>query len=141
MGCGEARLAKCLPDYKIHSFDLVAVNERVAACDMAHTPLQDNSVDSVVFCLSLMGLNQRDYIKEANRILKDNGILKIAEVESRFKNLSIDHFIRLICKFGFELKWKDTKSDYFVFMDFKKIGSPKKKLPEVNLKPCFYKKR
>ena len=33
-GCGEAVLAQSVPNI-VHSFDLVALNERVMACDMA----------------------------------------------------------------------------------------------------------
>ncbi|KAK6036412.1 hypothetical protein COOONC_26083, partial [Cooperia oncophora] len=55
---------------KVHSFDLVAVNDRVTACDMAHLPMKDLSADIVVFCLSLMGTNLIDYIKETRRVLK-----------------------------------------------------------------------
>lgn len=37
MGCGDARLALKLNKIaNVHSFDLVAVNERVTVCDMAH---------------------------------------------------------------------------------------------------------
>lgn len=37
MGCGDARLALKLNNIAtVHSFDLVAVNERVTVCDMAH---------------------------------------------------------------------------------------------------------
>ncbi len=35
MGCGEARLAKSVKQ-KVYSFDLVAINKRVTACDMAN---------------------------------------------------------------------------------------------------------
>jgi len=56
MGCGEAHLALSVKN-KVHSFDLVAVNERITACDMAHVPLKDGCVDIVVFCLALMGVN------------------------------------------------------------------------------------
>lgn len=69
MGCGDANLAKSVSQ-KVHSFDLVANNDLVTACDMAKVPLKDQSVDVVVFCLSLMGTNLTDYLKEANRILK-----------------------------------------------------------------------
>lgn len=68
-GCGEAELAKSVKQ-KVHSFDLVAANDSVTACDMAHVPLTNASVDVAVFCLSLMGTNLQDYIVEANRILK-----------------------------------------------------------------------
>ena len=69
------------------------------------------------------------------------GTLKIAEVESRFQNLSVEEFIAKVQKFGFKLKWKDENEKYFVFMDFKKVEKTKKKVPELQLKPCFYKKR
>lgn len=68
-GCGEAKLARSVTQ-TVHSFDLVAVNDEVVACDMAHVPLEDQSVDVAVFCLSLMGTNLHDYLLEANRVLK-----------------------------------------------------------------------
>ena len=144
-GCGEAKLAEMLQKscQKIHSFDLVAANDRVTVCDFSRTPLKDGSVDIAVFCLSLMGSNLRDYLHEANRVLKDNGTMKIAEVESRFTGeVSVDKFVSIVEKLGFKLKWKDLKHDYFYLMDFKKVGPAKmKKVSEFNLKPCLYKKR
>lgn len=38
--------------------------------EMSHVPLKDGTVDVAVFCLSLMGSNFKDYIIEANRVLK-----------------------------------------------------------------------
>lgn len=35
-GCGTAKLAASLPKHKVSSFDLVAANSRVIACNMAH---------------------------------------------------------------------------------------------------------
>ena len=69
---------------KINSFDLYALNEHVTVADVKNVPIKDESMDVVVFCLSLMGTNLADFILEANRILKQNGHLKIAEVRSRF---------------------------------------------------------
>jgi len=34
-GCGEAKIARSVPNV-VHSFDLVALNEHVTACDMAN---------------------------------------------------------------------------------------------------------
>ena len=34
-GCGEARLAASVPN-TVHSFDLIAANDTVVACDIAH---------------------------------------------------------------------------------------------------------
>ncbi|KAL6256975.1 hypothetical protein P5V15_011910 [Pogonomyrmex californicus] len=140
-GCGEARLAASIP-HTVHSFDFIALNDKVKACDMAHTPLLMNSVHVVVFCLSLMGSNLNDYIIEANRVLKNNGILKIAEVESRFED--IGNFIKLLRSYGFRNTWKDLSHNLFYFMDFKKeedISIKRKNLPQITLKSCLYKKR
>jgi len=144
-GCGEARLARSVEN-EVSSFDLVAANERVVACDMANVPLPDTSVDVAVFCLSLMGTNIRDYLFEASRVLKVGGTLKIAELESRFKGeaCDINKFIESIEKFGFQNSWKDLQKDFFYFLDFKKVTDCKKKkgkLPDIELKPCLYKKR
>lgn len=68
-GCGEGRLGQTI-EQKCHSLDLVAANDSVVACDMAYTPLQSNSINVAVFCLSLMGTNLKDFILEANRVLK-----------------------------------------------------------------------
>lgn len=89
MGCGDARLASSVSN-KVHSFDLVASNPAVpvVACDIAHVPLQDCSVDIVVFCLSLMGTNVYDFIREAYRILRPQGLIRIAEVRSRFEGMT-----------------------------------------------------
>lgn len=71
LGCGEAKLAEKLsPKHEVHSYDLCAINERVEACNIAKLPLDKEKVDVVVFCLSLMGTNLPDFIKEAHRILK-----------------------------------------------------------------------
>ena len=144
LGCGEARLARSVPN-TVHSFDLVAANERVTVADIAPTPLEPASVDVVVFCLSLMGTNIRDFVFEAARILKVGGTLKIAELESRFQgeDLSVESFIQNVEKFGFKNSWKDLKKDFFYFIDFTKTGDvkKKKKLPELALKACLYKKR
>ena len=144
-GCGEARLSRSVEN-KVYSFDLVALNDRVTACDMANVPLADNSVDVAVFCLALMGTNIRDFLFEAARVLKVGGTLKIAELESRFQGevCSIDTFIAGVQKYGFKNSWKDLKKDFFYFLDFKKVQDIKKKkgkLPEIELKPCLYKKR
>lgn len=72
-GCGQAELAQTLEESncKVFSFDFVAVNKYVTAGDMAHTKLFNGSVNIAVFCLSLMGSDLSQYIKEANRVLKE----------------------------------------------------------------------
>lgn len=70
--------------------------------------------------------------------------MKIAEVESRFDNISL--FVTNLTKYGFENTKVDKANEMFVFMDFKKTQdisktALKKKLPILELKPCIYKKR
>uniref|UniRef100_A0A1Y1LHH6 Ribosomal RNA-processing protein 8 n=1 Tax=Photinus pyralis TaxID=7054 RepID=A0A1Y1LHH6_PHOPY len=140
-GCGDAKLAKSVP-HKVHSFDLVATDDTVTACDMAHVPLTNDSVDVIVFCLSLMGTNLKEYFMEAKRVLKNNGLLKIAEVESRFED--INSFISKLRSYGFVNKAKDLSHNLFCFLDFELNKSKSVKnenLPAITLKPCLYKKR
>jgi superfamily II DNA or RNA helicase len=84
-GCGEADLAAALSDrHIVHSFDHVAIDDSVTACDVAHTPLEQASLDAAIFCLSLMGSNFADYIREAARVLKRDRVLHIYEATTRF---------------------------------------------------------
>ena len=50
-------------------------------------------------------------------------------------------FTSAVDKCGFQLKLKDLSNKYFYMFDFVKMAECKKKIPEFNLKPCFYKKR
>ena len=101
LGCGEARLAKELPQHDVKSFDLVAANDRVIECDIANVPLSSGSVQVVVFCLSLMGTNYADFLIEARRILVPNGLLLIAEVASRFESHDPSEFAEGVKALGF----------------------------------------
>ncbi|XP_015917976.2 ribosomal RNA-processing protein 8 [Parasteatoda tepidariorum] len=141
MGCGDAKIARTLSSCIIHSFDLVALNDFVTPCNISKVPLSNESVDVVVFCLSLMGTNLKEYIQEAYRIAKFGGILKIAEVESRIPNL--DQFIKSIQSLGFSIEKKDVEHKLFVFLEFKKMKKNKKgaRVQDITLKPCLYKKR
>lgn len=138
-GCGDAKLARSVQN-TVHSFDLVALNDKVTVCDMSKVPLKDNTVDIAVFCLSLMGTNLSAYLNEANRVLKNNGTLLIAEVTSRFQ--SIGSFVLQVEKMGFKIKQQDTENKMFVMMEFKKTSRTKVSLQDdLQLKPCVYKKR
>jgi hypothetical protein len=111
-GCGEAKLAEAVSDrHTVHSFDHVAINDNVVACDMAHVPLDDETLDVAIFSLSLMGANFTDYLREAYRTLKLDGQLHIIEATSRFTDR--DGFIKALKELGFggidvEDKWKFT---------------------------------
>jgi len=175
-GCGDAKLACRLLQIKngtecpfiVHSLDLVANgNELITPCDMANTSLQTASVDVGVFCLALMGINIADFIREAHRVLKKDGILKIAEVRSRFEGSSdgekygkqygkegkkkikakqadtrvFDQFIEVMVKLGFRMLRTDKSNTMFMFIDFVKNERKPSKEVTFSAKPCIYKRR
>jgi hypothetical protein len=111
-GCGEAKLSEAVSDtHTVHSFDHVAVDENVTACDMTHVPLDDHALDVAVFSLSLMGANFCDYVREAHRTLKLDGQLHIIEATERFSDRK--GFTGALEQLGFAIvsvedKWKFT---------------------------------
>ncbi|XP_027720263.1 ribosomal RNA-processing protein 8 [Vombatus ursinus] len=139
-GCGDCHLASSVKN-TVHCFDLAALDPRVTVCDMAQVPLKDESVDVAVFCLSLMGTNLSDFLKEANRVLKPGGMLKVAEVASRFVDMR--GFLGALAQLGFKLVSKDLTNSYFYLLNFHKIGPPKAQGPlrGLTLRPCLYKRR
>ena len=96
-----------------------------------------------------MGTNFKDFLKEAFRTLKPHGILKIAEVQSRFE--SITEFVELVEQIGFRKTEQIAPNNVFILFTFKKLAAPisnLKKRPanesisqNMVLKPCKYKKR
>ncbi|KAK7204779.1 methyltransferase-domain-containing protein [Myxozyma melibiosi] len=134
MGCGDAELSRQVstkyskqagrkggrfgPKIVVHSFDLAKTNERVTVADVKHVPLPDDSVHIVVFCLSLMGTNFLDFIKEANRILKPRGQLWISEIKSRFSDAEGTDFVNAIKAHGFVHTETDASNQMFIRFDF-----------------------
>ncbi|EGO01861.1 hypothetical protein SERLA73DRAFT_177408 [Serpula lacrymans var. lacrymans S7.3] len=163
LGCGDATLARALVDKSINvlSFDLVSDGAFVVEADIcAKIPLPGSEpspgkksegkaqvVDVVVCALSLMGTNWPQCIREAWRILKAGGELKVAEVASRFTNLN--EFTSLVGSIGFKLKSKDNGNTHFTLFEFKKTARTSitdKEWSEIMskgdvLKPCEYKRR
>lgn len=145
-GCGDARLAKNVKN-KVFSFDLVANDPSVIACDMSNTPLESSSIDVAVFCLSLMGTDFSSFLQEANRVLKPRGWLLIAEVKSRFDpnngGADPDRFIKAVCELGFTSVSKDFSNKMFILLYFQKKDKQhkKKEIKWPELKPCIYKRR
>ena len=143
MGCGDAELAQSVPNV-VHSFDLVSKSPAVIACNMAALPLQDQSADIVVFCLSLMGTNIGDFLKEAHRILKPNGIIKIAEVRSRFEGEEdgLKKFFRVLKKAGFDIVNRSFLSTMFLLLEAVKSNRSDIIFDDsYSAKACVYKKR
>jgi hypothetical protein len=111
-GCGEAKLAETVSDrHTVYSFDHVAIHESVVACDLAHVPLDDETLDVAIFSLSLMGANFVDYLRDAYRTLKLDGQLHILEATERFGDRNA--FVKGLEALGFAIvsvedKWKFT---------------------------------
>ena len=99
-GCGRAKVRSSIGDrHVVHSFDHVAVSEDVVACDMTHVPIEDEMLNVALFCLSMMGANASDYMREAYRTLRLDGWLHVYEPTARFSDR--DGFIRSLRDFGF----------------------------------------
>ena len=123
MGCGDAYLARTLKDYKIHSFDLVKYNENITVSDIKNVPLKKESVDVVVFCLSLMGKNFVEFLSEARRILKPEGILFVCEISSRI--VSKKSFLQIFGLLDYKLSKAKDIHNYFQLFVFRKKGKIK----------------
>jgi len=141
-------------EIKVHSFDLDKVNDNVTVADIKNVPMDDESCTVVIFCLSLMGTNFLDFIKEAYRILAPGGELWIAEIQSRLTDSTGEEFSSTIKKLGFRHKQTDTSNKMFTRFDFFKPLKPERldvqniqSLRESGsegqwlLKPCIYKRR
>ena len=113
MGCGENLLSKELTN-KVHAFDYVAIDKDVIACDMSSVPLNSNEVDAVIFCLSLMGSNYLDYLKEAFRIIKPYGNLFICEPKKKIDN-RMEEFKKDIESVGFKIIEVNSQSSKFIY--------------------------
>jgi hypothetical protein len=115
-GCGEALLSKSVRN-KVYSFDHVAINPSVIACDMAHTGLDAEMLDVAVFSLSLMGVNWEDYLKEAFRLLRSGGLLKVSEPASSWVEHNYASLKQGIESAGFVLNGEPRLSSKFIYLD------------------------
>ena len=106
-GAGEAGLARALHDiHTVYSFDHIAIDDSVIQCDMAATGLEPAILDAVVFSLSLMGRNIKDYILEAYRTLKPGGQLIIWHTQS---GVDLENFADGLGKLGFAVVQKGPR--------------------------------
>ena len=119
-GCGEAILSKKVRN-KVYSFDHVAIDESVIACDMSRIDLPDSILNICVFSLSLMGLNWIDYLKEANRLSAPGAQLMIAEPQNRWANEKLNILTKGIQESGFELLGQPVIRDKFIYINASKI--------------------
>jgi hypothetical protein len=110
-GCGEAFIAaEAGAKHTIHSFDHVAIDKRVIACDIAHVPLEDESLDLAIFCLSLMGSNFTDYVREAHRCLRLDGMVHVWEASNYFDD--VRKFCSALGRLGFDVMEPSTEGAF-----------------------------
>ena len=110
-GCGEALIAKSASEqHRVHSFDHVAVDASVVACDIAKVPLADGALDVAIFCLSLMGTSFTDYVREAHRCIRLDGWLHLWEPTSYFDDVL--KFCSALGKLGFDVMAPETEGAF-----------------------------
>lgn len=149
MGCGDATFSRELEGLPVlvRNFDLVAINDRVEACNILKTPLADEELDVGLYCLSLMGVDYPDFLQEAFRVIREGGELWIAEVASRITPA----FAQLVAQLGFKLIRK-LEFSHFVCFTFQRLQAAAggrrggRKAPPggglgAALRPCLYKRR
>ncbi len=121
-GCGENLFKHCVPNNKVYSFDHVAIDETVVACDMRNTGLIDETIDVAVFSLALWGTNSDEYIKEAYRILRRKGMIYIAEPSKNYETLEEqDKLINVLNEIGFQQVGSIENRGKFVYLTGIKI--------------------
>lgn len=168
IGCGSVPLiADKLKKATVHSYDLVSLDDRVEVADATNIPLEDASVDIVVYSLSLMATDVNAQIAEGTRILKVGGMMFIAEVTSRFdlnkddesncKDSKVDQekssegsdagirlFLKQINKYCSLQKVNLQQlppNNFFTLISLRKKSDSERLLPTIHLKPCIYKPR
>ena len=130
MGCGMNKLKTVVNANKtVQGVDHMNVSPdaTVIEADMSNLNgiVDDNSKDVAVFCLSLWGVNYKEYFTEAYRILDADGRMIIVEPSSKFgtdKHFStIDEFVDDVENYGFERTGKVETHNNFVYLKFTKI--------------------
>lgn len=117
-GCGENLFKNFIPN-EVTSFDHIAIDENVIACDMSDVSkyLDDESVDVTVFSLALWGTNYKDYIKEAYRVLNWGGYIYIAEPSKNYETEEdVNSLINLLTETGFEIVGGVEKRNKFIYI-------------------------
>jgi hypothetical protein len=63
-----------------------------------------------------MGLNYRDYLSEAYRLVKYGGWLKIAEPASRWGDGKLEHLLGTLASCGFSIVGQPDLRDRFIYL-------------------------
>ena len=124
-GCGEAKISQEIGS-RVKNFDHVAIDPTVESCDMKSVPVEAGTLNVAVFCLSLMGKDWKDYLKEAARCLSLGGYLYITETTKSLiekedgKAPRLDKLRDVIIENGFEIL-SDYDRAQFTFIEARKL--------------------
>jgi ubiquinone/menaquinone biosynthesis C-methylase UbiE len=111
---------EAIGENRVYSFDHVAINDKVVACDMNKVPLVDEALDVAIFSLSLMGKNWQQYITEAKRCLVTNGILMIVETTKSLIKGRLSNLRQIVKDQGFEIYSDEERGD-FTFIEAREL--------------------
>jgi hypothetical protein len=84
---------------------------------MSATGLAAHTLDVAVFSLSLMGLNYQDYLREAYRLVRFGGWLKVAEPTTRWRERNLGELLGAIASSGFSMVGQPSHRDRFTYLD------------------------
>jgi superfamily II DNA or RNA helicase len=118
-GCGENLFRYCVPHNEVMSFDHIAIDDGVIACDIKDISeyVSNESVDVAIFSLALWGTNYRDYITEAHRVLNFGGVIHIAEPAKSYETPEDEQgLIDLITESGFTIVGYIERRSKFIYI-------------------------
>ena len=118
-GCGENLFRHCVPHNEVISFDHVAIDDSVIACDIKDVSefVPNESVDVAMFSLALWGTNYKDYITEAHRVLNFGGVIHIAEPAKSYETPEDEQgLIDLITESGFTIVGHIERRSKFIYI-------------------------
>ena len=118
-GCGENKFKNSIPNNTVISFDHVAFDDSVIACDIRDVSehLSNESVDVAVFSLALWGTNYKEYIKEAYRVLNFGGVIHIAEPAKYYETEELlANVSNLITEVGFKVIGNVERRGKFIYI-------------------------
>jgi len=122
LGCGKARISKYFENnglFKFYNYDHYDENETVKKCDISNLPLDDDEINIAIMSLCMWGSNCKDYIKEAHRVLEDNGVLLIIEPTKRWIEENGENRLeKLLIENNFQIKNNyNQNDDKFMFLE------------------------
>jgi SAM-dependent methyltransferase len=112
LGCGRDNLIQNYfssnPNFNITGYDFISINN-CKACDISSLPDESESKNICIICESLIGINWKDYINEAKRVLCFNGLLIIYDLIENYEQtknyLNELEMILLIDECNISNKW------------------------------------